>query len=235
MIRLRPTGWEVVGIAAGLWTLARQAFAAPPGAAGGRLLVFLQLDMKQGVLQKLLRDAIGAEVTAVGRVADFERELEKSPDAVLTLPPVLEEHGLAVKLQGRRAESDVEPCVLVGNGAPPRPDSVRRLGALDFLGHKGMKDFILHLLGASPSVKRVTKFEDLLPLLQLDMADAILVPKRLVSALTARTELKLETTDVGNLSLPAAVALGPKGNVVLEAVKVLPKALAVEMGVEAWR
>jgi hypothetical protein len=32
------------------------------------------------------------------------------------------------------------------------------------------------LLGSSPSVKRVTKFEDLLPLLQLEMADAILLP-----------------------------------------------------------
>jgi hypothetical protein len=123
----------------------------------------------------------------------------------------------------------------VGSGAPPRRDSVRKLGALDFLGHKGMKAFILQLLGSSPSVKRVTKFEDLLPLLQLDMADAILVPKRLVPALATRTELKLETTDVGSLSLPAVVALSAKGNAVLESVKGMPKALCVEMGVDVWR
>lgn len=225
----------MVGTAVGLWTLAREALAAPPGIAGSSLLVFLQLDMKQGVLQSRLREGLGVSVTAVGRVADFQRELEKAPDVVLTLPLVLEEHGLAVRLQGRWAERDEEPCVLVGNGAPPRPETVRRLGALDFLGHKGMKAFVLRLLGSSPNVKRVTKFEDLLPLLQLEMADAILVPKRLVPALATRTALKLEMTEVGQLSLPAAAVLSPAGQALLERFKALPKKLSSEMGVDAWR
>jgi hypothetical protein len=56
-----------------------------------------------------------------------------------------------------------------------------------------------------------------------------------VPALTTRTERKLETTDVGSLPLPAAGALSPRGTLVLEGVKEMPKALSVGMGVDAWR
>jgi hypothetical protein len=225
----------MLGAVVGLWATARGAFASEPGTAESRLLVFLHLDMKQGALQALLRAEVGIVVTAVGRVADFNRELSLSPDAVLTLPRVLEEHGLPVKLQGLHGGSSVEPYLLVGVDRPPRLDNVKKVGVLDFLGHKGMKAFVAELIGPLPSVQRVTKFEDLLPLLQLGMADAIVLPQRLLGALALRSELKLEATELAQLPLPAVTSVSARGDAVFGAIRALSKSLANEMGVDGWR
>src|SRR4030095_2168418 len=145
-----------------------------PGASGEqRLLVFLHVAAKQRAFQTELQTALpGIVVAAVGRTGDFERALAEGQDAVLTLPVVLAAHGLAPVLRGVRQGSADEKYSLVGTEAAPDPGKVAVVGALDLLGRDGMATFVQSLVGAHPKVERVTKVEDLLPLLQMQRVDA---------------------------------------------------------------
>ena len=206
-------------------------------AASGRLLVFLHLPIKQRALQTALSDALpGVMVTAVGRIADFDRALASGQDAVLTLPVVLVAKGLPSTLAGVRGGANDEKYALVGAGTVPDPASVKVVGALDLLGRAGTTSFVHTVLGAKPKVERVTKVEDLLALLQMQRAEAILLPSRLVPALKGMSRLTLATVDLSaRVRLPAACSVGPSGATVLAAIGKLPSELARTMGIDAWR
>jgi hypothetical protein len=208
-----------------------------PGWQPPRLLVFLHVALKQRAFQSELEAALGdLAVTAVGRTADFDRSLAEKPDAVLTLPIVLAAHGLPVSLQGTRKGTAEEPCELAGVDAPPDPTTVASVGVLDVLGREGMNRFVLGLLGRQPRVERVTKVEDLLPLLQLQRVDAIILPSRLLADVRAPSRLNLVTRALGRgLGLPALSSLGPGGARIIEAVRRLPPRIAGALGVSEWR
>jgi hypothetical protein len=205
--------------------------------ADAKLLVFLHIAVKQRALQTELQSALpGFAVTAVGRPADFDRALKDGQDAVLTLPVVLAARGLAPAMRGMRQGSPEEKYALVGADAPPDPAKLLAVGALDVLGREGMNDFVHGLVGATPKVERVTKVEDLLPLLQMQRVDAILLPARLFDEVKAASRLNLAQrvlpTQVG---LPAVARVGVGGADVLPAVKRLPSALSKTLGVDEWR
>jgi hypothetical protein len=203
-----------------------------------RLLVFLHVALKQRAFQAQLAGALpGIDVAAVGRTADFERGLGDRPDAVLTLPVVLAAHGLAPTLQGcRRGGSTDEPYVLAGVDAAPDPARVATVGVIDTLGRDGMSAFVTSLLGTHPKVERVTKVEDLLPLLQLQRVDAIILPARLLGDVGAPSRLTLVPRELPQrLGLPAVASLETGGAQVVQAVRHLPVGVAGELGVSEWR
>ena len=89
----------------------------------GKLLVYLHVAVKQRAFQSLLGAGLsGVAITAVGRVADFERALQDAPDGVLTLPVVLAAQNLTPALRGKAHGSFEERYALVGTGAPPEPN-----------------------------------------------------------------------------------------------------------------
>jgi len=193
--------------------------------------------MKQRAFQGELQAALpSAAVTAVGRLADFERGLRDGADAVLSLPVLLAARGLSVRLQGQRQGAPHETYSLVADDAPPDPKAVRVVGALDLLGREGTTAFVHELVGARPKVERVTKLEDLLPLLQMRRAEAVLIPTRLVADMRSASRLNLVqrelTTPVG---LPAVAVTGPAGADVAAAVSALPAKVCRILGVDAWR
>src|SRR5215475_408049 len=98
MRKISDTAWALrVGSALGALLGAGTASAKRT-----KLLVFVQTVIKQRALQLLLQETLpGLEVTTVGRVADFGRSLKEGPDAVLTLPIVMHEHGLIPQIRGR--------------------------------------------------------------------------------------------------------------------------------------
>jgi len=208
-----------------------------PGRPSSRLLVFLHVALKQRAFQSELQSALsGIAVTAVGRTADFDRGLDEHPDAVMTLPMVLAAHGLPVTLQGLRRGSPEEPCALAGVDAQPDPATVASVGVLDILGRDGMNRFVLGLLGRQPKVERVTKVEDLLPLLQLQRVDAIIVPARLLGEIRSSSRLTLATRDLSRgIGLPAVSSLGPGGPAIVQAIRRLPVPIAGALGVLEWR
>lgn len=202
-----------------------------------RLAVYLHLPLKQRALQKALESALpGVTVTAVGRLADLERALAAGQDAVLSLPLVLSAKSLTPKLRGYRAGAADEKYVLVAAGSPPDPARTAVVGALDLLGRAGTTTFVHDVLGAQPKVERVTKVEDLLALLQMQRANAILLPLRLVSEIKGMTRLNLVTTELrSRVGLPAVCSVGPAGPQVLAAIGRLPPATSHVLGVDEWR
>jgi hypothetical protein len=211
--------------------------AGGASAATGRLLVHLHVSMKQRAFQTLLEAGLpGVTATAVGRIADFERALEDAPDAVLTLPIVLGAKGLTPSLRGAMGGSTEERYALLGSGSPPDPAQVVSVGALDVLGRDGTNRFVRGLVNAGARVERVTKIEDLLPLLQMQRVDAVLLPARLIAELRAASRLPLAERELAiAVGLPAAANTGPNGPSVLAAIGRLPKDLSRLLGVDEWR
>lgn len=206
-------------------------------AASPKLLVFLHVALKQRAFQAELQTALpGVAVTTVGRIADLERSLKEGQDAVLSLPAVLAAQKLEPALQGLWKGAKDETYTLVGADTPPDPTKVATLGALDLLGREGMNAFVQSLMGTSPKVERVTKVEDLLPLLQLQRVDAILLAARLLNELRATSRMKLGPKDLPTkVGLPAVAKAGARGGAVLVAVKKLSGGIATALGVDQWR
>jgi hypothetical protein len=209
-------------------------------ATGGtepRLLVFLHVPLKQRAFQSQLQAALpGIAVSAVGRPADFERGLAEGPDAVLTLPLVLAAHHLTTSLQGLHKGAPEEAYVLAGVDTAPDPARVATVGVIDVLGRDGMNELVMTLLGAHPKVERVTKLEDLLPLLQLQRVEAIVLPARLLGEVAAPSRLSLVPRPLGpKVGLAAVASLGGGGVRILQAVRHLPANCADELGVSEWR
>jgi hypothetical protein len=222
----------VVGAALGLSLLAsRTSQAQAP-----KLLVFLHVSLKQRAFQGLLQNALpGVDVTAVGRISDFDRALSDSPDAVLTLPMVLSAKNMQVLLQGQRAGVGEEKYALVAADSAPDPARVKAVGALDVLGRDGTNQFVTRMLGAQAKVERVTKVEDLLPLLQMQRVDAILIPQRLLMDVKSASRINLVPRELTKLvGLPAVATLGSGGSSITTGIARLPLSLSQTMGVDAW-
>jgi hypothetical protein len=215
-----------------MWLGARTARAAGP-----RLLVFAHVAIKQRAFQTLLQEALpGLSVTTVGRVADFERALAEGQDAVLALPLVLRAHGLSAKLRGYREGSPEERYCLVGADVAPNSASVKTVGALDLLGREGTNAFVHGLLGSEPKVERVTKVEDLLPLLQMQRADAVLLPSRLFVELKSTSSLNLANRDLPTkVGIVAVASVGDGGAQAVAEVSRLSGDAARALGVESWK
>jgi hypothetical protein len=226
-------GMAVAGAIAATSTL----LARPATASGAKLLVFLHVAVKQRALQSELQRALpGIEVVAVGRIGDFERTLRDAVDAVVALPPVLTAYNLNPTLRGQRAGSTEERYSLVGVGAPPDPTTVASVGALDLLGRDGTTGFVKKLLGGSPKVERVSKVEDLLPLLQMQRADSVLLPSRLFAEILSASKLSLSPKELDKtVGLPAAAKTTPAGDQVLAALGRVPASVAKILGVDSWR
>jgi hypothetical protein len=199
--------------------------------------VFLHVALKQRAFQSELQTALsGVLVTAVGRIGDFERGLKDGQDAVLTLPLVLSAYSLKGNLQGYRKGSPTEVYALAGVDATPDPARVASVGVLDLLGRDGMKGFVQDVMGAQPRIERVTKVEDLLPLLQMQRVDAILLPARLLGEVQASSRLNLLSRELNRgIGLPAVASTGGRGSGVLSAVKGLPASITGALGVNEWR
>jgi hypothetical protein len=217
--------------------LASELVSRTASAGGAKLLVFLHVALKQRAFESELQAAMPAvDVRAVGRLADFERALGDGADAVLSLPLLLTAHGLTPKLQGLHGGSPDEKYSLVAAGTAPDPARVTAVGALDLLGREGTNAFVYELVGSRPKVERVTKFEDLLPLLQMQKVDAIVLPTRLLPELQEASRLELAPRELAKLvKLPAVASVGAAGGDAISAVTHLTGKIAKTLGVEAWR
>jgi hypothetical protein len=149
---------------------------------------------------------------------------------------VLAAQGLSPTLRGLARGSNEERYSLVGAGVAPEAGKVGSVGALDILGRDGTNRFVKRLVGQQARVERVTKIEDLLPLLQMQRVEAVLLPSRLVSDLRAASRLGLSDRELAaTVGLPAAASVGPAGAAVLSVIARMPRDVSKLLGVEEWR
>jgi hypothetical protein len=217
---------------------------APARGAESRptLYVYVHTDTKSATLEKTLQDRMPSlTVTVFGRFRDFEEAMtSRRPDAVVALQALLASQNVPVALQGLRGEHDWEPYVLLS----PEPTgegslSGKVIGVVDLLGRDGTQQFVTKLLKTTDlKLKRVTKMEDLLPLLQFSAADAVLVPAAAVKSVTERSRLPLKVREIADarVGLPAVGVLNGKvKDLMVKQVQALDGETNRTLGVEKWK
>jgi hypothetical protein len=225
-----------------LW-LAAIALPLSPGETradgGSTLYVFLPLDVPPRTLEKGLGASLpGVTITVFGRYKDFEKATERDhPDAVMSLRAVIEFRKLVPVLQasagGKASETYVTMAVGDIGGL-----AGKSIGAVDLMGRKETTIFFARLLAISDlKVTWVTKTEDLLPLLQFQTAQAVLLPKRSAGVLKTKSSLDLRTQGLPSIEvgLPALALTGPGGAAIRDGVRKLPKDLNLMIGVDQWQ
>lgn len=229
-------GFAPEGRGLALATTARAAEASRPV-----LYVYLHTESKSAMLERALQDEMRAvAVTAFGRFRDFEEAMaDRPPDAVMTLGALLSALDVPLVLQGLRANSDSEAYVLISPDTPLEgPLSGKSVGVVDLLGRNGTQDFVAKLLDTPDiKLKRVTKTEDLLPLLQFSAVDAVLVASASVKGIRERSRLRLEVRELpARVALPAVGGVKGKGHEqLLRQIQALGPATNRILGVDRWR
>jgi hypothetical protein len=227
-----------------LGALVAIGLAAPVRGADPRptLYVYVHTDSKSATLEKTLQERMPAlTITVFGRFRDFEEAMTaRRPDGVVALQPLLASQNLPVSLQGLRGDHEWEPYVLLSPG--PAVDGAlngKVIGVVDLLGRDGTQQFVTRLLKTNDlKLKRVTKMEDLLPLLQFSAADAVLVPAAAVKSVTERSRLPLKVREMpdARVGLPAMGVLNARvRDLMVRQVQGLDGDTNRTLGVEKWR
>jgi hypothetical protein len=228
----------------GLQTFARGPHLRSAAAQAARpsLYVYLHTDAKSASLESSLKEKLkGLNVTVFGRFRDFEEAMTSNrPDALLGSRALVNSQNLPPALQGMRGTHDWEPWALVSVGAPLTGSlGGKVIGVVDLLGRRGTQDFVTDLLKTPDlKLKRVTKLEDLLPLLQFAAADAVLIPSSEVKAVTEHSQLSLQVRELpeGNVGLAAVSLLNPKfRDLVVKQIQALDPETNKVLGVDRWR
>jgi hypothetical protein len=218
---------------------------APEALAGtsARLFAFVPSDEKSRDIERLLAASLtSVELTVFGRAKDLEQSVQQvNPDAVLAPVPTLIELGLTPTLKGQREGSTTEPYVLITVGGPAAPRSMagQTVGALGIMGHSAMARHCGQLLGTGEQkVKTVTKYADLLPLLQFGAAKGVVLPRRFASVLTSRSALALVQNDLpeGRVGLTSVAVRNRDFSArIVAAMNQLSRDAKDALGVEAWQ
>ncbi len=219
---------------------ARTVTPPPPSSGQPRVVVYLP-SRNGGALEAALRRGMnGVEVHVVARSSDLSDAIQKNgTDAVIASPAVLRDHGLTPGLRGvgAQAEGTFLAASLQGEVQRARLPAMT-LGVVDELGRKQTTSFVADLVGASapPKLRRVGKVEDLLPLLQFKMVDAVLVREKDFKTLEHRTEQKLYTLSIEAKGDPVAVAFiaGGRRQAIERAVLALGAEAKENLGVGRW-
>jgi hypothetical protein len=203
--------------------------------------IFVQVDAKSAALEKSLQQQLpGLSITVFSRYRDLEdANATAKPDGLLAITPVLQQKGKKPSLQGMRAGKDQEPWLLVSVGNPLDASlSGKTIGAVDVMGRDGTQTFVAGLLKAKDvKIKRVTKTEDLLPLLEFNAADGIIIPSSSLARLSERTQLAIKSKEVpgGPVGLPAvAVFNDGSKDAIVKAFSGLDGVTKKLLGIEAW-
>jgi hypothetical protein len=206
------------------------------------VFVYLHTESKFARLEKTLKEKLpGLEITVFGRFRDLEDALQtRPPDAVITSNALIVSQGFPIALQGERGGADWEPYVLLSQGrALAGSLSGKVIGVVDLLGRSGTQEFVEKLLGtAEIKLKRVTKLEDLLPLLQFSAADAVLVPSASVKDVSERSRLVLSVLALpdARVKLPAVGVLNASVRAsVISQIRALDSETTRSLGLESWR
>jgi hypothetical protein len=209
---------------------------------GENLFVFVPTDVRAKAMQQDISDACpDISVTVFGRGKDFREEVSKSPpDAILSLLPVIDRSSpFETVMRGVQNGFTEEEYVLVSvdKALDLGQIQTKKIGVVDLLGRKPMGEFVSQLFQADIKLKRVTKQEDLLPLLTFGSVDGIFVSERLYQQIKNRSNLNLVSTSlnikVGLVS--AALATSAAKEKIVNCLKKFDGKINGTLGVDQWR
>jgi hypothetical protein len=209
---------------------------------GDNLFVFVPTDVRAKVMQQDINTICpGVAVTVFGRGKDFRKQVKKSPpDAILSLLPVIDRSSpFETVMRGVQNGLTEEEYVLVSvdQALDLGQIQTKKIGVVDLLGRKPMGEFVSQLFQADIKLKRVTKQEDLLPLLTFGSVDGIFVSERLYLQIKDRSNLNLVATSLNikvGLVSAALAGKGAKAKIV-NCLKKFNTKLNGTLGVDQWR
>jgi hypothetical protein len=214
--------------------------AAPVNAE--ELFVFVPTDVRAKVMQQDISAVCpDIAVTVFGRGKDFRRQVKKSPpDAILSLLPVIDRSSnYDTVMRGVANGLTEEEYVLVSVDRALDLGQIqsKKIGVVDLLGRKPMGEFVSQLFQADIKLKRVTKQEDLLPLLTFGSVDGIFVSERLYRQIKNRSNLNLVSTSLNIKVGLVSAALASKGakEKIVGCLKKFDAKLNGTLGVDQWR
>lgn len=211
--------------------------------AQSKLYVFMAGKSDSDTLKaKLAAQLTGIELFVLDRVRDFKAKVQlEPPDAILSYGPVVQDYrNYPVAISGTFKGKKYEEYFLLSEDHPVSADSLSHItvGVLDFMGKKSLTKFVHGRLKATPKLRRVTKFEDLLPLLNLKLADAILVSKRDEKLIRTASKLNLVTTEIAEAKIPLpalGIREGKAAAQLVTAIENLDAETNRQMGIEKWQ
>ena len=210
--------------------------------AADTVFVFYPTEVKAQVIQKqLVSMCPDFNFTVFGRSKDFRKELSKvTPVGVLTLGPVVDGlDGFNVIASGIHNDRTEDDYVLVSLEEPLPIESLAqvKVGVIDLLGRKPMDSYVEGLFGQKVKLKRVTKVEDLLPLLSFGSVKAVLVSGYMYELIKAKTNLELAVSPTDKTIGLARVAASDPGSApkINQCLANLSGDLNTILGVEKWR
>ncbi len=224
--------------------------------AGAKVFVFYpSLARPLAIQEALSKKCPGLEITVFGRLTDLQAlVVREHPQAILAQNAVLKQFPEYLpRMQGTRNGSATEDFVLLSIDKPfdVAKVSAAAIGVVGMLDRKEMDGFVEGLVSGAPHLNRVTKVEDLLPLLIFQSVAAVLVSEANVREFQKKSqahlvEAKLEKGKVGlvaagMLAAPAnggavgsAVSPGDEQEI-LSALKALDAGTLALLGVDAWK
>ncbi|WP_144393855.1 hypothetical protein [Pleionea sediminis] len=206
------------------------------------LYVFVPSSVRATAIQNDIQKACpDITVTVFGRGKDFRKQVEEgSPDAILSLIPVIEHsNSYNTIMRGQHNGNMEEDYVLVSIDQALDLNSLKdkKIGVVDLLGRKPMGQFVSQLFQADVKIKRVTKPEDLLPLLTFRSADAIFISERTYQDIKSKSNLNLVATRLNIKVGLAGTALNKKAakDKFIDCVKKFDESLNATLGVDKWQ
>ena len=203
------------------------------------IYVFYPTDIRpkslQGKINHLCPDI---KTIAFGRVVDFYRQIEQlPPQAIISLSPVIVRNDkYNADLKGSRQGQYEEDYVLISLDQPVDLTQIAQLkiGVLDILGRKPMKQFMNDLFHKKVKIKRVIKTEDFLPLLTFKLADAIFVSKTTYKKLQAKSKQNLIATETGIRLGLAVTGVQQQNKKISQCIKQFDSSTNTLLGVDYW-
>lgn len=206
------------------------------------LFVFVPTEIKANIIEnKISETCKNIQVTVFGRAKDFHKQVVSNPPStILSLLPVIQySKGYSPLLQGTRRGSDSEDYVLVSiDQAIGKNDLDKiKIGVLDLLGRRQMNQFVSHLFQEDIKVKRVTKMEDLLPLLSFGSVQGLFISEHIYRKIAPKTELNLVATSLNIRVGIASAAFNSEGDrdEVTNCITKFEDDLNEVLGVESWQ
>jgi hypothetical protein len=221
--------------------------------AGAKVFVFYpSLARPLAIQEALAKKCPGLEITVFGRLTDLQAMVERDrPQAILAQNAVLKQlPEYRPRLQGTRNGSATENFVLLSIDKPfdVAKTSGSMIGVVGLLDRKEMDGFVGGLVPGAPHINRVTKVEDLLPLLIFQSVSAVLVSEANVKEFQKKSranlvEVKLDKAKVGLVAAglreggTGAGGSGAAGldQAVLSGLKALDAGTLALLGVDAWK
>lgn len=205
------------------------------------LYIFKPTKEKATVVQEMIqKHCSDINITVFGRVKDFIDQVESAkPSAIISLLPVVNQYNnYTILSKGALNDVTQEPYVFISIDKPIDPKNIEsmNLGVIDILGRKGMTSYIAELFGKKINIQRVTKTEDLVPLLTFNAVDALLISKSVFEEIKKTSELNfVETATELKIGLSTVATMNPEDQSKIKAcVAKLPKETNAVLGVEKW-